>query len=166
MPLPKSFDQNEWYLIIALFITYIFVLILPRRFPKSITILIFLFASTVARVSDHILAGPNLDLYDVMDTTKFELFDLISYFLYAPFAYFFVYFYDKWNIKGFFLFLYIIVCSFGGVSFEWLSHYFHVIEYKWWKLLYSLTVYLIVQPVTLIFYEFINKANKSKVIVE
>lgn len=166
MPLPESFDQNEWYLIISLFITFIFVLILPKRFPISITILIFLFAATVARVTDHILAGPPLDLYDVMDNTKFELFDLFSYFLYAPFAYFFVYFYVKWNIKGFFLFLYILACSISGVFFEWFSHYFHVIEYKWWKLPYSLTVYLIVQPVTLIFYEFINKARKSRVFIE
>lgn len=166
MPLPKSFDQNELFLIITLSITITFMSILPRRFPLSISILLCMFASTVARICDHILAGQTLDLYDVMDTNKYELFDFISYFLYIPFAYFFVYFYDKWKIKGFYLFLYIVICSIGGVAFEWLSHYFHVIEYKWWKLYYSLPVYLIVQPATLIFYEFINKAKKSTVLVE
>ena len=163
MPLPKSFDQNEWYLIIALFITLLIVSILPRRFPLSITILLFLFAATIARLSDHIFAGLYLDLYDVMDTNKFELFDLLSYFLYMPFAYFFVYFYDKWKIRGIYILLYIVASSLGGVLIEWISHYFHVFDYKWWKIQYSLPIYLIVQPFTLIFFEFIYKAYKSRI---
>jgi hypothetical protein len=159
MPLPQEFDQNEWFLIIALIISFTLILFLPRRFPLSITILIMLFSITVARLSDHLLAGPNIDLYNLMDTGKYDLFDLFLYFLYAPFGYLFVYLYEKLNIKGFWILLYIIICSIAGTMIEGLCVLFDVFNYKGWKLSYSFCFYLAVQALTLLFYHYIKRSH-------
>ncbi|MFD2445394.1 hypothetical protein ACFSO7_15625 [Bacillus sp. CGMCC 1.16607] len=163
IPLPKSFDQNEWFLIISFLISIFPVFVLPKRIPSTIMILMMIYAAVVARLFDHLLAGPPLDFYNLMDKGKFEAFDILTYLLYAPFSYFFVYFYEKWHIKGYKILLYIIASSIGGTAYEWLSHYFNVFNYKEWQLPYSLTVYLLVQPLTLLFYEYIKKAHERSV---
>lgn len=67
-------------------------------------ILIVLFSATIARIADHVLAGPPLDLYDLMDSGKFEMFDIFSYLLYGPFAYIYLYIYEKFKIKHIYTF--------------------------------------------------------------
>lgn len=156
---PQKMDQNEWCVIIAIFISYAIILFLPRRFPFSITILIMLFGTTVARISDYLLAVSKLDLYTVMDSEKYELFDLIIYILYAPFAYIFVYVYDKYNIKGYWVLFYILICTLGATIYEHINKVFHVFTYHGWKLLYSLSVYLFVQCIALLYFHLIRKLH-------
>ncbi|PKR84667.1 hypothetical protein [Heyndrickxia camelliae] len=153
MPLPHKFDENEWFVIIGIIISYTIFFLLPKRFPINITILLMMFGSVVARFSDHLLAGPGVDLYNLMDTPNFELFDLILYLFYAPFSYFFVYFFEKFGIKGFGTLFYIIGCTLGGTMVEWLTKQFHVFNYNGWHLAYSFTVYLIIQTLTLFLYK-------------
>lgn len=160
MKLPQNFDQNEWFLIVWLIISFAVVFLLPKRFPLSITILIMLLSSTVARLSDHLLSSPNLDLYDVMDAPTYEIFDLLSYVLYPPFAYLFVYIFDKLNIRGFWIVTYIVIGSLGGIMYEWLSAYFNVFNYKGWHLRYSFSVYLISQTFTLLFFRYIKRTHE------
>jgi hypothetical protein len=92
-----------------------------------------------------------------MDTPKYNFFDLLTYFLYAPFAYLFVYFYDKWKIKGCWITLYLFLCTSGGTLFEWVNKVFHVFTYKGWKLTFSFSVYLVTQCVALLFYHWIQR---------
>lgn len=156
--LPRKFDQNEWVVIACLIFLILILKILPKRFPLSITILILAFSIAVSRVVDHLIAGPSIDFYDVMDTGKYELFDFLCYIPYALFAYIFVYLYDKWNIKGIGIMLYILGFSLFGVAFEWLAAtpYIHFFNYKKWNMLYSLGIYLFIQPCTLLFYRYIK----------
>lgn len=158
LPFPKELGENEWFLIVALVVFSMTILFLPKRFPISLTILIMVFSSVVARVSDHILAGTNLDLYDVMDSGKYDFFDIISYLLYPPFAYLFVYFYFSWRISGLAISLYILLWSIGGVAFESLAVYFKVFTYKGWSLKYSFLLYLVIQTATLVFFHFLKKS--------
>jgi len=164
MILPKDFDQNEWFVILWLIITIFVVLILPKRFPRSIMTLIFIFSSTEARLFDHILSFPKLDLYDVMDGPTFELFDLLVYVLYAPFGYFFIYFYDRLDVRGCWIVFYIIICSIGGTVYEWIAEYFHVFTYKGWHTSYSFTIYLITQSTTLLFYKYIKSVRQISIV--
>ena len=157
MALPVSFDQNEWFVLISFVISFAFVFILPRRFSLSLIILMFLFAAVVARLCDHLLAGPNSNLYSLMDTGTYDLFDMLTYFLYMPFAYFFIYFYDKWKIRGYYILLYVVGSVFAGTIYEWITTYFDVFNYHGWKVYYSFTVYLAVQPLTILFYEYLRK---------
>lgn len=157
MPLPQKFDQNEWFLIISILISYSIILFLPRRFPLGITILLMFFGSVVARLSDHFLASPKLDLYNLMDTPNYDLFDLVTYLLYAPFSYLFIYFYDKWKVKGLWNLLYILLCTAAGTLYEWVCKVFHLFTYKGWHLSYSFTIYLIVQCLALLFYHLVKR---------
>ncbi|MEB6550095.1 hypothetical protein MXL46_13450 [Heyndrickxia sporothermodurans] len=161
LPFPQKFDQNEWCIVISIVISYAIILFLPKRFPLSITILIMLFGTTVARISDYLLAISKLDLYTVMDTEKYELFDLITYILYAPFAYIFVYVYDKYNIKGYWVLLYLLICSIGATFYEHLNKVLHVFNYHDWKLIYSQSVYLFVQCIALLFFHLIRKLHRN-----
>ncbi|MBB2482571.1 hypothetical protein H5P36_20580 [Bacillus sp. APMAM] len=153
LPLPQKFDENEWFVIIGIIISYTIVFLLPKRFPISISILLMMFGSTVARISDHLLAAPRVDMYNLMDTPKFDLFDLVLNLFYAPFAYLFIYFFDKFRIKGFTILFYIIGCTLVGTMFEWLTKQFHVFIYEGWQLAYSFTVYFIIQSLTLLLFK-------------
>jgi accessory gene regulator protein AgrB len=161
LPLPKNFDQNEWVIIISCIALLLLLYIFPKRFPTSISILIIAFSIVVARVVDHLLAGPDINFYDVLDSGDYELFDLFSYIPYAPFAYVFVYLYDKLQIRGVYTSLYIIIFSLIAIGVEWITtssfiHYFH---YYSWEILYSFPIYLVIQPLTLLFYHFIIKVH-------
>jgi hypothetical protein len=117
----------------------------------------------VARTIDELLAGPNLNLYDVVDSGKYELFDIISYAMYAPFAYFFIYVIDKYQIRGFYLFLYISISSLLGLGFEAICEILELFTYIEWKLSYSLAAYLIFQPATLLFYKLISYSHQKAI---
>ncbi len=81
MKLPNSFDINEWFVLICMFIAFSVLHLLPKRFPLSISILIMLYSSTTARFADHILAMPRIDLYDIMNSPYYDLFDIFTYVL-------------------------------------------------------------------------------------
>ena len=166
MPLPEKFDVNEWFLIGCVIISYLVVTFLPKRFPRSITVLFLLIGTTIARLSDHLLASPKLDLYNIMDTPNYDFFDLITYFLYAPFSYLFVYFYDKWKIKGYWILVYLLLCTSGGTLFEWVNKEFGVFTYKGWRLSYSFSVYMAVQCFVLLFFHLVVRHNRRQVLIE
>lgn len=148
MPLPNKFDLNEIFiLILCVLYTIIFVKLLPKRFTYSTSIILYLFNISIGLTVDHFLAGPPLDLYDVMDSKDFELFDLFLYlFIYGPATYTFIYIYDKWfyhkSNKSKFLFLLFI--SLLNTAFEYVAYILNVYEYKGWKVYYSIPVYFLV----------------------
>jgi hypothetical protein len=163
LPLPKQFDQNEWFIIISIGVLVLLLIFLPKRFPTSITILLITFSMAIARVVDHLLAGPSINFYDVLDSGKYELFDLLCYVPYAPFAYIFVYIYDHWKIEGLYTCFYILIFSLIGIGFEWLSTtpLIDFFKYHNWKIVYSLPIYLVIQPITLWFYHLIKKFHDN-----
>jgi hypothetical protein len=160
MPFPEVFDQNEWFVLIVLFLSLVIVYLLPKRMPLSITVLIMIYSFTVARLSDHLLSSPKIDLYNIMDTEKYEFFDLILYLLYAPFGYFFVYIYEKIRVRGYWTVVYILLWSSFGSLFEWVSVYFNIFTYKEWELKYSFTVYVFTQTLTLLLFNYLRKQHQ------
>ncbi|WP_442596565.1 hypothetical protein [Neobacillus sp. D3-1R] len=157
LPLPEKFDENEWMLIGTLIFGVLLYLFLPKRFPHSLSFLVMIFSSFYSRTFDHILASPFMDLYDVMDSPKYEFFGVLTYFMYAPFAYLFIYIYDRLNINGIYTALYILGFSLFGVGFEWIAYKLHIFTYKKWNLYYSFTVYLLVQYCTILFFQYVKK---------
>ncbi|MEK6452687.1 hypothetical protein [Caldifermentibacillus hisashii] len=156
MKLPNSFDSNEWFVLICMFIAFSILYLLPKRFPLSVTILIMLYSSTTARFADHILAMPRIDLYDIMNSPYYDLFDIFTYVLIGLAGYFFVYVYDRFRIKGFWIAVYIVIWSVFGTAYELLSSYFKVFIYKGWKPSYSFTFYLFIQSLTLLFFKYVT----------
>ncbi|MGG3562393.1 hypothetical protein ABES03_12375 [Neobacillus rhizosphaerae] len=163
LPLPQKFDQNEWFILFTIIVLVCLLNKLPRRFPTSITILLLMFTISVARGVDHVIAGPHVDLYDIMDSGDFELFDLLCYVPYAPFGYVFIYLYDKFQLKGISLILYIVIFSVGSIGFEWMtgSNYISYLKYSSWKPIYSLPIYLVIQPCTILFFHLITSIHEK-----
>jgi len=156
MLLPDQFDQNEWFIIISLILTYSLMIKLPKRFPLTITLLILFFGMAYVQVTDHILAGLSFNTYDINDFGKYELFDWIGWFIYPPFGYFFVYFFDKWPIHGRRIFWYILGWSFIAMLVEWISLKFNFFKYYNWNFAYSYPVYLLTLCIYLLFFHYIN----------
>lgn len=163
LPGPDKFDSNEWFIIISLIVMYAIVFLLPKRFPLSVTLIMLFFSMTYAHVLDHILAGISFELYDINDIKKYEWFDLITWFLYPPFGYMFVYFFDKWSVRGVGIFWYILLWAIISVGEEALSLKFNIFTYHGWKLSYSFPVYLITLSIYLLFFLYLkNTFNKLK----
>ena len=159
MPFPENFDQNEWFVLITLFLSFLCIFICPKKIPFSIAILMMIFSLTIARLADHLLASPKFDLYNIMDSGKYEFFDLILYIVYAPFGYFFVYIYEILKVKRYWIILYIFLWSSFGAFFEWIAVQKEVFVYKQWELPYSFTFYVFTQALTLILYDFLKKRH-------
>jgi hypothetical protein len=157
LPFPEKFDENEWLIIATMVGGLLLYKLLPKRFPPSLAFLVMVFSSFFSRTVDHILASPFLDFYDVMDSPKYEFFGVFTYFMYAPFAYLFVYLYDKYKVHGMYATFYILGFSLVGIGFEWITTKLHIFNLKAWKLSYSYTVYLFAQYCTLLFFLYLKK---------
>jgi hypothetical protein len=158
---PRHFDLNEWIVIGFFLLTSLLAWRLERRFPLSLSLVMMVFASTTARVFDHILAVPVMaDLYDIQDLNKVEWADLMTYLMYAPTGYIFVNLYDRWNLRGYKTPIYVLLWSLIATGIEWLFYKGHVFTYKEWSIAYSFVVYLFVSPVTLWLFEFLRARYK------
>lgn len=93
-------------------------------------------------------------MYNLNDQQKYELMDVVTYFMYSPYALISVYLYDRLNPRGIFFVAYIVGWSAFAVCFEWLAVIFHVFTYTGWRLLYSFSVYLIATPLQLLFFRY------------
>jgi hypothetical protein len=155
LPLPVLFDQNEWFIILNCSLGYIWLLFVPKRYPQVISILVILFTFTVAVIMDHTIATPPLDLYDINDLKKYELTDVITYFMYTPYGLLTVYLYDTFKPKGLYFTAYVIMWSLLAVGFEWLAVILNVFKYNGWTLLYSFSFYLFATALQLKFFQFI-----------
>ncbi|MDP4147072.1 MAG: hypothetical protein Q8936_21795 [Bacillota bacterium] len=167
LPLPISFDQNEIFVVITILIGSFIVFLLPKRFPGAITILLLIEPGLVARISDHFLASPQMlgsqyDLYDILDTGKVDFFDLITYFMYSPLGYIFIYIYDRYKTKGMYFTLYIFFSSLFATAFEWSAMKFKVFTYKHWNLSFSFIAYLITLSMSILFLNLIKRLYKAR----
>ncbi|MDQ0191555.1 hypothetical protein JI721_10200 [Alicyclobacillus cycloheptanicus] len=154
LPWPQSFDANEWFILITLLIGYVCVALLPKRYPNAVATLIALFCVSVAIILDHSIATPPLDLYDVNDFKKYELMDVITYFMYSPYALICAYLYDRLRPQRLFLAAYIVGWSALATLFEWIASLCHVFTYTHWSFLSSFCVYLIATPAQLAFFRY------------
>ncbi|UFU01126.1 hypothetical protein KO561_09390 [Radiobacillus kanasensis] len=150
---PEAFDKNEWAVIIGILINIIIFMCLPKRIPKEITPLIILLSMSYPKILDHSLAVSPLNYYDIMDSTKYEIFDLLLYGVYPAFGYLFVYILDYFKLKGFQLFWYLLAWNLFAVGVEYLLIKLGIFVYKGWSLAYSLPIYTIVLSLTLLFYK-------------
>ncbi|MDB5085131.1 MAG: putative rane protein [Bacilli bacterium] len=155
LPLPIKFDENEWFILLNIIVGYTVVSFLPKRYPRAISVLVVLFCVSLAIILDHAIASPPLNLYDINDQKKYELMDVITYFIYSPYALITVYLYDKLRPKGLYYTAYVVGWSLFCLLFEWLAEKCHVFTYEKWNLVYSFSVYLAATPLHLWFFRFI-----------
>ncbi|WEG13265.1 hypothetical protein PU629_02550 [Pullulanibacillus sp. KACC 23026] len=159
--LPKHFDQNEWFIIIIIVLSIFLYLLLPKRFPTVITAIQILYSIALPKILDHTIAVNPYNLYDLTDSSKYELFDLIMYAIYPPFVYLFIFLYDYFHLKGIRFVLYIIAWSFFAIGIEFIANRLHVYNYHGWKLIYSLPLYTFIMLIDVLLYHFCIKCYKE-----
>ncbi len=162
MILWESYDKNEAYIFLLLLIAYTTLLILPKKLPYPLTILFLIWGFASATLFDFTIGGGMLDYYKVNDSNQYELTDLLSYFLFATFSYFFVYFYHVFQINKKLFIPYILGWTIIVLLMEKLSTIMGVTHYQnGYKLHFSLVVFLVVQTTTALFFELIKSKYKK-----
>lgn len=144
--LPTRFDENEWFILASLFFLIVCFIKLPKIFPLSMRISIFLFYAVTGLTADVIIAADYpVDLYTITDTPNLELFDVIAYVINYPiYGLFFSYIISKWKMSLLSLSFLIVLWSGLTASLEWLSVQFNVFTYHGWDTEHSLIVYLFI----------------------
>ncbi|MCM2536200.1 hypothetical protein NDK43_32900 [Neobacillus pocheonensis] len=164
MILWEHFDKNEIYILVMLVITYGAILLLPKRLPRNIALLFLVWGFASSTLFDFTIGGGLLDYYKVNDSNHYELTDLLSYFLFATFGYFFVYFYEMLHINKRRFIFYIIGWMIIGLVMERISGWMGVTYYQHgYKLPYSVAVFLVVQTTTGLFYQFIKNREAKPI---
>lgn len=157
----NQFNQNEWFILTVLIITFGIIFFLPKRFPISIFIL-YLIVGTFAGLSvDHTISIKPFDYYDVNDSSKYEIFDFLTYMMYGSFTYIVIYFYDKLNITGYANIYYVVIWAVAAILMEWIGLQIGVFHYKnGYKIFYSVPIYLFVLSLYILYYHLINRKSQ------
>lgn len=150
----NRFNANEWYVITSLCIGVLMVFILPKRFTKKTTGVYLMCGVFFGFFFDHTLSVFPVSFYDINDTSRYELMDFLSHFMYAAYCYLFMYLYDKWHIKLRYSLVYILVWSFINIGFERLAVALGVFHYTQhgYKIFYSFVIYLFVMSCWIVLY--------------
>lgn len=163
MNLPSRFDANEWFILAATVLIYTVILFMPRRFPLSQSLYIWVFNLFLANLVDYVIATKPLDLYDVNDGPDYELFDLLLYLLlYGPAAYVIIYFYDRWKPKGWAAALYVTGWALITIVLEWLAVMFRVYQFHAWTHLYSIPSYIALYTLNLAMFRLLRSLYAKK----
>jgi hypothetical protein len=157
----RHFDLNEWFVLGMVMGGFGVIYFLPKILPGPTAAYCLLIGPFLGMAFDHTISVPPLDLYDVGDGPIYCLFDLLSYTMYAPFGYIFVYFYERFNISGQKKVVYIIIWTVMAILLEWVCTMVGVFHYKnGYKLIYSIPVYFFVESLLLFFYlQFFRKKD-------
>jgi hypothetical protein len=153
MMLWEHFDRNEWYVLIMLVSSYAAVLLLPKKIPVYLMILSLVWGMACSVLVDFTIGGGLLDFYQVNDSNRYELTDLWTYLMFAPFGYFFIYFYEWLNIGRKTLVYYVLGWTAVAYAVQWLSEWMNMTHYQMgFRREYDIPIFLIVQTITGLFY--------------
>ncbi|UGB28742.1 hypothetical protein [Metabacillus sp. B2-18] len=154
MILWESFGKNEIFLLIFNLLAILVVLLLPKKFTKTATLLSLFWGLTLGMMFDFSIGGGLFDYYRVSDSNRYEVFDVIYYLLYAPFGYLFFYFYEGLKINKRTVIIYILGWAILGIIFQWMFMKTEIITFqKGYQLSYSFPVFLVTQTISAIYYE-------------
>ena len=160
LPLPKTFDENELFIIFSTVLTLALIFRLPRRLSSVTITIIWTFNVFLALLADITISIKPYDLYSTIDHNTHELFDVLLHFVtYPTLPYFVVNFYQYKKPKGLKHFFYIIFWAIVAIAIEWFSAKFHVFTYTGWKLYLSFLVYFVVFAANIWLSNFIEKKH-------
>ncbi|MBV7504684.1 hypothetical protein KW850_05320 [Bacillus sp. sid0103] len=163
----RHFDLNEWFVLGMIIAGIGLIYFLPKILPGPTVAFCLLIGPYLGMTFDHTISVPPLDLYDVGDGPSFSFFDLLSYTMYAPFGYIFIYFYERLNINGQKKVIYIIIWTIMAILLEKVCNKVGIFHYKngykLYKLAYSIPIYFFVESLLLFFYlKFFRKKTFPK----
>jgi hypothetical protein len=157
----RAFDWNEWFILITLLALNILIFILPKIFSLIEGLAYYLFGITIVLFFDHTTSVRPWDLYDVNDSSKYQLMDFAYYVMNGPFSYLFIYLYAKLKVKGHQNLLYILIWSCVSILVEWVGVKIGLFHYdKGYKMYWSFPIYMLIQTLQIIYYHVIQKTKK------
>jgi hypothetical protein len=149
----QSFDANEIFVLIVTVIGYLAVYLARKQFSLKMLLICLLFGIYTGFFFDHTISLYPMNYYDVNEVSKFELFDFISYVMYGPFSYFFIYLWEKLQLQTRHAVAYILCWSLIGLLTEAVAHKVGIYHYReGFSIFYSFTFYPIVQLIWLNLY--------------
>lgn len=154
-------SSNELFILIVGAGAYLLMFVLPQRFTKGQIVTMFLISSYWICFFDTTLCVNPFDYYDINDTPYFDLWDLLSFVMFGPFTYLFIYFYTSIEKNRTTYFFYISIWALIAIVSEALAWHANIYRYKnGYQMFYSLPIYLIVLSITLMYHRFFMLKNK------
>jgi hypothetical protein len=153
-----TFDWNEWFFIIAVFIALLLFLLIRNYFPPVIVFFIFIFNFWYVSTIDYFLIATPFKLYFFGDNPTYELSGgLFHFFMYPCASILFLYVYDKWELYGRKTIWYILFWTGFSLFFEWITVQNRALTYTGWKLYYSIPTYPLTAVLLLVLFRFMKK---------
>ncbi|CAM3724375.1 hypothetical protein [Cytobacillus oceanisediminis] len=159
----KTFDANEWFVIANLILSGILIWKLPKVISAIESAAHFTYGIFIGMFFDHTISIKPWDFYDVNDTSAYQFIDFLSYVMYGPYSYFFIYLYVKFRIAGYKNIFYVTAWTLFAVLIEWFAVKIGVFHYdKGYHMAWSFPVYMSMQTIQIIFYHVHIKLEKSR----
>jgi VanZ family protein len=154
-----KFDFNEWYVLISAIILMAFFMVIRKHFSNIVILTLWIFNVVYVATIDYAVAGTPFHVYDCLDNETYEPMAAFAHvFLYTPFSFILLYFYDKLRIHGKKrIALYLLFWTSFSVFFEWVSIQAGFITYLSWNLYYSILTYPISAFILIKVYHFIQR---------
>lgn len=138
----NQFNGNEYFTLLALLFGLLLVIFLPRRFSYKDVIIYFMTGVFSGFFFDHMLSVQPIHFYHVNDTSRFQVMDFATYWIYCPFSYMYFYVLDYLHVKKSLIPTYIMVWSLIAVLFEGIGAHVGVYHYTHgYKIYYSFGIY-------------------------
>jgi hypothetical protein len=154
----KSFDMNEWFVVISLISLMVLICILPKIFTVLEGIFHFIYGIYIGMFYDHTISVKPWDFYDVNDSSAYQVIDFFSYLMYGPYSYFFIYLFVRLRIKGFMIIVYVLIWTSFSVLIEYFSLSIGLFHYeKGYWLYWSIPIYMSAQLGQIILFYIIQK---------
>lgn len=157
-----AFNANEWFVVISMIVMNLAIWFAPKLFSKLESVGYYIFGIYIGLFYDHTLSIKPWDYYDVNDSSSYQFIDFMSYIMYGPYGYFFLYFYVKWNIKKLRIIPYILIWSAFSMLLEWCGLKAGLFHFdKGYKMYWSFPIYLLSQTMTIFFYHLSTRYGKT-----
>jgi hypothetical protein len=159
----KSFNSNEWFVIISVVVLVLLIWITPKIFSILEGIALFLYGIATGLFYDHTISVKPWDFYDVNDNSSYQMIDFLSYIMYGPYSYFFMYLYEKLNIRGFSHIIYVFIWSSLALLMEWIGLKIGLFHFdKGYSMYWSFPIYILTLTLQIIFYHVIKRKTVNK----
>lgn len=157
----NKFNLNEWFVLFLLSSGLVLVWRLKKRFSTKEAIIYFLYSFFTAMVFDHTISVAPIDYYDVNDNSRYAFMDFLTYLMYCPFGYLFIYFFDRLKVKFSYAPAYVLLWALISVAMEFIAHSLGVYHYKnGYQIYYSFPIYLLTFSLSISLYRYL-KSNKA-----
>jgi hypothetical protein len=157
-----AFNENEWFVIGSIVVLNAVIWLAPRIFSKLEAIGYYIFGIYIGLFYDHTISTKPWDFYDVNDNSSYQFIDFLSYIMYGPYGYFFLYFYVKWNIRGLNTIPYILIWSLFSLLMEWIGLKVGLFHFdKGYKMYWSFPIYLLSQSMMILYYHLVVRNQNA-----